>query len=182
MSLNLLEPLKIINKQIHDVNSKNVLELGAGNGSNSAYLARINKDINFQGVDLSKGVLFRNKSIQNYNQEVGDFHDLSCYIDESFDVIFVIEALCHSSNKLRVLNEVYKKLKQGGLFIIFDGYYNKPFTDMSIDEQLASKLTEKSMAVDKFETVTDFNKTISHSKFKLIKKEDLSSKINECNQ
>ncbi len=173
----LLEPLKIINKYIHDIHANSVLELGAGNGSNSAYLAKLNKDVSFQGMDLSKDGLSKNKKVKNYIQELGDYHNLSRYKDEDFDVVFVIEALCHSPNKLRVLSEVYKKLKQGGLFIILDGYYSKSLSEMSSEEQMASQLTEKSMVVNKFKGINDFNKTISQTKFKLIKQEDLSKAI-----
>lgn len=169
----LLEPLRIVDNYIKLTGAKNVLELGAGNGSDSIYLAGQNREIKFEGLDLSKNSLNKNKRI-NYKQEIGDYHDLSKYKDESFDIVFVIEALCHSLNKKRVLYEVYKKLKKGGLFIIFDGYYKKPLTDMSKNEKLAAYLTEKAMTVDKFENINDFDKTIKKTPFELVKKENFS--------
>lgn len=115
----LLVPLNIINSYINQVNSKRVLELGAGNGSNSAYLARKNKDVQFIAIDLSKDAPKRHRAIKNFKQELGDYHNLSKLEDETLDVVFAIEALCHSSNKIIVLQEVYRKLKSGGGFCHF---------------------------------------------------------------
>lgn len=171
----LLGQLKVIQKYIDKIKAQRVLELGAGNGSNSRYLAKNNQYVNFTGVDLSKKPS-GNKS-SNYKQEVGDFHNLTDYPNGSFDLIFVIEALCHSTKKDLALNEVYKKLRKKGLFIIFDGYANKPISRFTEDELLAKKLTEKTMAVDSFDFIDDFEKVIKKSNFSIIAKKDLSQEI-----
>ncbi len=170
----LLEHLHIINTYIHKIKAKSVLELGPGNGSNSAYLAKNNPDVNFVGLDLSKKPLNKHKNIKNYSQRFGDFHNLDKFPDNSVDLVFVIEALCHSSDKLVVLKEVYKKLKKGGLFIIFDGYRTKHSNEYKKDELLAMQLTEKTMSVDKFDEITDFEEKIKKSHFSILYKENLS--------
>lgn len=174
-SNDLLGQLKIIQKYIDEIKAQQVLELGAGDGSNSLYLAKNNQSVNFIGIDLSKNP--SNKKAVNYKQELGDFHNLNKYANESFDLIFVIEALCHSTRKDIVLNEVYKKLRKKGLFIIFDGYVNKPLYQLTDDEILAKKLTEKTMAVDGFDFVDDFEKVVRKSNFSIITKRDLSQEI-----
>ena len=173
----LLEPLNLINQYIYDINAKNVLEIGAGNGANSIYLAKLNKNVNFLAIDFLKLPLTGINQMRNYKQEVGDYHNLSKYKDEDFDLVFAIETLCHSSKKSSVLKEIYKKLKKGGLFIIFDGYYSKSLNNMSDKEALAASLTEKALAVEKFENIKDFNNQILNSKFSILKKEDLSKLI-----
>lgn len=167
--------LLIIQKLMDETNTKRVLELGAGNGSNSAYLANNNPSVEFRGLDLSKQSL--QKKITNYHQEFGDFHKLDRYKDNSFDLVFVIEALCHSNHKNIVLHEVYKKLKKGGLFVIFDGYLNKVEASLNNEELIAKKLTEKSMAVNNFEHIKDFETKAITAGFVIQQKEDFSLSI-----
>lgn len=171
----LLGQLKIIQKYIDKIKAQQVSELGAGNGSNSVFLAKNNPEVNFIGIDLSKKS--SDKNVPNYRQVLGDFHNLNNYVNESFDLVFIIEALCHSTRKDVVLNEVYKKLKKKGLFIIFDGYANKPLNQFTDDETLAKKLTEKSMAVESFDFIDDFEKVIRKSNFSIVSKKDLSQEI-----
>lgn len=170
----LLEPLNIIDSYIKKLKARKVLELGAGNGSNSAYLAKKNTGVSFIGLDLSKKLLRQHKNISNYRQDLGNYHDLSNYTDNSFEVAFIIEALCHSNNKKLVLDQMYRKLKNDGVLIIIDGDAGKPFDRMSPDEKLIQQLTAKSMAVDKFDTINEFRKNIKGSKLKLIKEENLT--------
>lgn len=171
----LLGQLKIIQKYIQEIKAQQVLELGAGNGSNSFYLAKNNRSVNFIGIDLSKKP--SDKNVSNYRQELGDFHNLNNYINESLDLVFVIEALCHSTRKDVVLNEVYKKLRKKGLFIIFDGYANKPLNQFTDDETLAKKLTEKTMAVESFDFIGDFETLIKKSNFSIMERQDFSEQI-----
>ena len=173
----LLGPLKIINGYIPKINAKNVLEVGAGNGANCAYLAEKNGRINFKGIDLSKPPLKRYKGINNYTQEYGDYHDLGRYPDASFDIIFAIEALNHSSNVGGALAEIHKKLRRKGLLIVFDGYLLKRENELNEEERLAKKLTENAMAVDKFENIEVFEQTIKSTSFHTVKEEDLSLSV-----
>lgn len=171
----LLTHLKIIQSYIEKVKAKQVLELGAGNGSNSLYLAKHNSNVQFSGLDLSKKAL--KKQPYNYKQILGDYHDLHEYNDNSMDLVFIIEALCHSNRKETVLKEVYKKLRKGGLFIIFDGYTCKNTEKLSKDELIAKKLTEKTMAVDSFDTIKDFEDMVKKSNFTLLERKDFSQQI-----
>ncbi len=171
----LLTHLVIIQEYIKSLKANKVLEIGCGNGSNSIYLARNNPSVSFEGIDLSKKPM--PQKIRNYSQRFGDYHHLEDYKNDSYDLIFVIEALCHSNRKDIVLKEVRKKLRKGGVFIIFDGYVRKPIDQLSDQETIAKKLTEKTMAVDSFEYIEAFNKTIQESGLKLIKKNDYSQQI-----
>jgi hypothetical protein len=85
--------------------------------------------------------------------------------------------LCHSSDVKQVFNEVFKKLKNNGLFIIFDGYRNKIVTEYSKDELLAMQLVEKTMSVNEFTNIKTFEEIIKKSQFEIICKADLSPNI-----
>jgi len=149
------EQAKIVESYIHESNAKNVLELAYGWGANSAFLAKRNPEVTFEAIDLSLTPLKRFTKIQNLRFQSGDYHDLSAFKDDLYDVIFVIEALCCSTNKSQVLSEVKKKLRRGGLFIVVDAYRRDCANPMYQSEDVMAKLIEKGFSVDKFECLKD---------------------------
>jgi len=97
------------------------MELGSGLGPNIAFLARRNPHVVFDGVDLSNKPLNRNTTPSNaffiwwlppLKSIWGRFvrHYLHHW------------ALCYATDKSRVLHEARRKLRAGGLLIVFDGY------------------------------------------------------------
>ncbi len=175
----LFEHARLVDKYIKKTNAKNVLELATGRGANSCFLAEQNPDTKFNGLDLSIGQLDfayqKQKKYRNYLPEKGDYHDLSRYEDNSFDIIFVVESLCHSTQKQKVLSETYRVLKNEGYFIIIDGYRNNESLDVS--ENTACRLIEKGMAVEIFETYDSFKKKVLQAKFEITYEEDVSEYI-----
>jgi arsenite methyltransferase len=151
----LKEQARIIEGYIRDINATDVLELGCGLGPNSAFLAARNPHVNFVGVDLSNKPLKRFTQIPNLQFRCGDYHDLSNFEDDSYDVVFVIEALCYSTNKHQVLREVRRKLRKGGAFIIFDVYQSDRASPLNPSEEIMWELITKGVAANKFERVTD---------------------------
>jgi ubiquinone/menaquinone biosynthesis C-methylase UbiE len=174
----LLEAARTIENYIKK-SSKKVLELATGRGANSVYLAKKYPKVDFYGIDISKGQLdyaFKKASkLDNFHPDFGDYHSLKKFDNESFDIVFVIEALCHSTKKEKVLNEVYRVLRKGGYFIIFDGYQNK--NNLSKNERTALKLTEIGMAVEKFESYDSFINKVKKDKFKIVLEEDASDYV-----
>lgn len=175
----LLAHPRLVDEYIHKASAKNVLELATGRGGNSLYLVSKNPNTIFYGIDLSPGQLYfaygNSKEFKNYTPEQGDYSDLSRYQDDFFDVIFIVEALCHSTEKSKVLGEVFKKLRKGGYFIIFDAYRADRVLDDS--EVLACALIEKGMAVEIFETYHSLQEIISRAGFHIIDEEDVSEYI-----
>lgn len=167
--------LTIIQRQIDKNHSHTILELGAGDGPNSYYLAKNNPDKQFYSVDLSTLPIKKFQGLPNYQFYLDDFHKLDKIKDNSIDLVFVIEALCHSDNKNIVLELVRRKLKKNGLFIIFDAYTNKDTLTRSEKQILQS--TERSMAVNSFENIKSFEQKIKESGFKTIHKQNLNNNI-----
>jgi arsenite methyltransferase len=148
------EQAKIVERYIRDTDAKNVLELAYGLGPNSAFLASRNPLVSFEGIDISNAPLKCFIKIPNLRFQFGDYHDLSNFEDNAYDIVFVIDALCYSTNKLQVLREVKKKLKRNGLFIVIDFYLRDRAIPLSKSECTMWKLVEKSFSFDKFECVT----------------------------
>lgn len=114
----LLEAARFVEKYISKLNAKNILDLATGRGATSSYLAEKYPAIKFDGIDISEGQLGfavkKAKRIPNYHPIKGDYHNLSQYQNGQFDIVFVVEALCYSQEKEKVLKEVYRVLKPGG--------------------------------------------------------------------
>jgi SAM-dependent methyltransferase len=149
------EPARIVERYIHEMDAKSVLELAYGLGSNSAFLARRNSSVKFEAIDLTQRPLRSFRKISNLRFHYGDYHDLSRFDDSAFDLAFIVESLCYSKNKLCFLHEVKKKLKTNGLLIIFDGYETNDARPCTQSEDIISKLVSKGMAVDSFERLGD---------------------------
>ncbi len=174
----LLEQANIVNKYIAD-KTKRVLELGTGRGGNSIYLAGKHPGVEFYGLDLPGGQInyaFKKaNTLNNFYPTEGDFHNLAKFPEEYFDIVFVVEALCHSNEKGKVLSQVYRVLKKGGYFIIIDAFIGRDNLD---DEELLAKgLVEKGMRVANFENYKGFIKLLKIHNYHLIDEEDDSLNI-----
>jgi ubiquinone/menaquinone biosynthesis C-methylase UbiE len=147
------EHARIIEGYIRERDAKKVMELGSGLGPNIAFLARRNPHVVFDGVDLSNKPLHCNTTPSNAFFYLGDFHNLSQFEDDSYDIIFIIEALCYSTDKSRVLHEARKKLRKDGLLIVFDGYQRDRAEPLSPSEEVMWGLISKSLACETIECV-----------------------------
>jgi ubiquinone/menaquinone biosynthesis C-methylase UbiE len=170
-------PLQEIEKHIIEQKATKVLELASGHGANSLFLAKRNTNVEFHAMDFSTQPRKEFNNLHNTNFQAGDFHDLSNYESSSFDLVFIIEALCHASDKGKVIQEVARVLNSDGRFIILDGYYSKPLSELNPQEQKAAKLTSVGMAVEEFMYIGKFREVIKSTKFKILEETDLSQKI-----
>jgi len=173
----LLGDARIVEEYILNRKAKTILELATGRGANSYYLAKQFPHCKFLGLDISDAQLSlatkKAKKVSNYFPELGDYHDLSRFKDESVDIVFVVEALCYSTEKEKVLHEVCRVLKPDGLFVVFDGYLNKSSESLSAIEKISCGLVEKGMALVNFESYKSFIEK-AKSDFQVYKEEDLS--------
>lgn len=94
--------VKFIDNYIKDNSCKKVLEIGSGQGANLLYLAKRNKDCTFYGMDLYPSI---DKRLENVTLLESDYHDLSSLPDNSIDLVYAIETLCYSTNKIRYLKK-----------------------------------------------------------------------------
>lgn len=174
----ILEQARIVEKYLTP-GAKNVLELGTGRGINGGYLAKKYPNINFIGIDLPGGHIdhahSKAKDIKNFEVKEGDFHDLSSFPSDHFDLVFVVEAICYAIDDKKVFKEVKRVLKDKGVFIVIDAFADKK--NPTEDEKLIKKLIERGMAVPSFTQFEDFRKEAMESGFNVIKEEDLSKYV-----
>ncbi|MGZ4911441.1 MAG: class I SAM-dependent methyltransferase [Halobacteriota archaeon] len=169
----LKESPRLVENYMHDIDAKNVLELAYGRGTNTAFLARRNPHITFEAVDISNKPLRSYATLPNARFKFCDVHDLRSLRNNSYDLAFVIEGLSASTNKLQVLQEVKKKLKRDGLFIVIDGYQRDRPNPLTPSEQLMWGLIEKSLSVQKIERVSEVENYMRRE-YSIVEFKDLS--------
>ena len=95
-------------------------------GENTEFL--LNQGFNVHATDISsKSVEFLKKKYASYSlfeAEVADMESLP-FKDNSFDVICSAGSLSYGDNSI-VMNEIYRVLVKGGIFIAIDSLNNNP--------------------------------------------------------
>lgn len=177
----LLGQAKFIEEYIRSTKAESVLEVATGRGANSFYLAQKFPEVEFYGIDFSETQLNLAKKkaqlVKNYFPEFGDYHNLSRYKSESFDLVFEVEALCYSIKKEIVLAQINRILKKGGIFIVFDGYLNKTENELTHVEATARALVEKGMALSEFESYRSFIDKVKTAGLEIVREENLSEAV-----
>lgn len=172
----LREQAKIIEGYISETEASRVLEIGCGLGPNSAFLARRNPRVAFDAIDLANRPLRRFTRIPNLRFYNADYHDLSGFEDDSYDIVFAIETLCYSADKPRVFREVKKTLRPNGKFIVFDLYRSNRAQPLSPSEDVMWQLIIKGVAVQEVERVSDVERYM-RKEFSIAEARDLSTCI-----
>jgi len=94
----------------------NVLILGGGYGGESHRFKLAYGKCNLYSLDLSPwGSRVGNEITKNVNFVTGDMCDID-FEDDFFDVIFSLHSLEHTSDIDQTMNEIYRLIKNGGLF------------------------------------------------------------------
>lgn len=175
----LLEQVRIVEWYIEKFGASNVLELATGRGANSLWLARKHPDVQLHGIDYSEDQLsfaFRGaKKLLNYHPAFGDYHDLKRYDDGIFDIVFIVEALCHSTEKDMVLREAHRILKPGGVFVVFEPYLGEKPEALETNERLALELAQRGAAVTNAGTHQNLLEKAKSAEFSIELTEDVSA-------
>mmetsp|Transcript_7456 Transcript_7456/g.27937 ORF Transcript_7456/g.27937 Transcript_7456/m.27937 type:complete len:412 (-) Transcript_7456:2024-3259(-) len=102
-----------------------VLDLGAGVGGPMREIARF-ANVSVIGINIVDYQITRGDQLNKKYQmdhlcsfKKADFHHLP-FEDESVDAIYSIEAICHTTNKIKVFKEMNRVLKKGGRVAIYD--------------------------------------------------------------
>ena len=157
-----------------------VLDAGCGVGGAAIYLAKKFECI-AEGITLShKQVAFaRQKAIENGTQHktnfaVADFTNMP-FADESFDVVWAVESVCHADKKDDFLKEANRVLKKGGRIIVADFFRTNARTTKEGDDLL--QRWGESWAVPDFEYIGRFEQKAAAAGFNDVNVENITPNI-----
>ncbi|HCQ15678.1 MAG: SAM-dependent methyltransferase [Owenweeksia sp.] len=123
------EALENTNRQLMQAaaiqSTDKVLDAGCGVGGAALFVHR-NSGANATGISLSDNQVQQANSTAEklgvndaVQFKVMDFTATS-FPDESFDVIWACESVCHATEKADFINESYRLLRKGGRMVLFD--------------------------------------------------------------
>jgi ubiquinone/menaquinone biosynthesis C-methylase UbiE len=171
---------RVVEGQIKEMGAQAVLELGCGKGFNVAYLAHRFPEAEFVGIDLTPahiGIASKKyQRIGNVKFKTANFEALS-FDPQQFDLIFEVEAVCHASDAAVVFEQVFRLLKPGGRFVLFDGFRSPSLTSFPPAMQTAVRLVEVTMAVKEFPQLGEWLRLAKSKGFNVIASNDLSNAI-----
>ena len=111
--------LKYIQKYLSIFNNPKILDIGAGTGAYSSYLADLGYDVT--AVELVKHNLRyieKNKKVKAY---LGNALDLSKFNDNSFDLVLLFGPMYHlikDADKIKALKEAKRLTKPNGIIMV----------------------------------------------------------------
>lgn len=104
-----------------------VLDAGCGIGGSSIWMAK-NHANHLKAITISAKQVYyarqhakRHGVAENIDFEVADFCATPC-ADETFDIVWGLESVCHALNKADFIREAFRVLKQGGRLVVCDGF------------------------------------------------------------
>ena len=107
-------------------NKSKLLEIGAGTGQNTGFLIDMSYEVCATDISLEFLEVMNKKfhGCINFYTQYADMEKLP-FTEESFDVVCSAGSLSYGDNEI-VMNEIYRVLKPGGMFIAVDSLNNNP--------------------------------------------------------
>ncbi|BCG62588.1 MAG: tocopherol O-methyltransferase [Methyloprofundus sp.] len=107
-----------------------VLDAGCGIGGSSIWMAK-NHGNNLKAITISAKQAFhagqhakRHGVGEHIDFEVSDFCNTP-YADETFDIVWGLESVCHALDKGDFIREAFRILRKGGRLVVCDGFLTK---------------------------------------------------------
>ena len=121
------KPYELYFKLLENKNNKSkLLEIGAGTGQNTGFLIDMSYEVCATDISLEFLEVMNKKfhGCINFYTQYADMEKLP-FTEESFDVVCSAGSLSYGDNEI-VMNEIYRVLKPGGMFIAVDSLNNNP--------------------------------------------------------
>ncbi len=140
-----------------------VLDAGCGVGGSAIWMAE-NLGAEVTGININENQIQKARrgaarhGVEDRTEfEVRDFADTG-FDDESFSVVWLVEAACHAEDKRGLLDEMYRVLEPGGRIVVADGFLGKE--ELSQREEKGVEAMLEGMAAPNLDTYAEF---LSHA-------------------
>lgn len=170
------------NKALYDaaeISSKDhVLDAGCGIGGSSIWMAK-NHNNNVTAITISHQQAkhaakhaARHHVSDQVKFEVSDFC-ATPYANQSFDVVWGLESVCHALNKGDFLKEAFRLLRPGGRIVICDGFITR--REFSDDEWQDIVICLNGWAVPNLCSRKEFTELLQQNQFSNIRYQDITA-------
>lgn len=157
-----------------------ILDAGCGAGASAVWLTR-ELGVRVVGVNLSPGQIYRARRLahaQGVSDRVSferqDF-TATTFPDESFDVVWAQESVCHVEDKEPFLLEASRLLKPGGRIVVADRFRSaRPF---GAEEEELLEYWLSGWAVPDLPTVGEFAEVARQARLSDIRIEDATAEV-----
>jgi len=157
-----------------------VLDAGCGIGGSSIWLAE-NRDANVVGISPVQSQLVRaRKSVlrRRVGDQVhlvrGDYANTS-FPDQTFDVVWAMESLCHAPSKARVYKEFFRILKPGGRLVIAE--YMRKARPLDVENEQLVRDWLASWAIPDIDTADHHEQVASAAGFRDIVNRNVTAQV-----
>ncbi|MBX7140143.1 MAG: methyltransferase domain-containing protein [Chitinophagales bacterium] len=157
-----------------------VLDAGCGVGGSSVYLAK-ETGCRVTGITLSQVQVAKAKenAAKHSVSDQTDFRVVNFtatpFDDQSFDVVWCIESVCHANDKAAFLREAFRILKKGGTLIVADFFRTEK--DPALDTHHWMDRWAKTWAIPAFEKLSGFESKAIQSGFSTVDNMDITKPI-----
>ena len=176
----LLNTNKFLSEKVKIKSTDIVLDAGCGIGGSTIWIAK-NFGATVIGITLSEKQLQKAKDLARINNVdnlvkfyVKDFLDTK-FQDESFDVMWAIESVCHEEKKKDFLEEAFRLLKKDGRIIVADGFLKRDIKNDK-EKQIIRDFTS-GLALPNLDKIDLFKKSLEEVGFKNIRFWDKTQEI-----
>jgi cyclopropane fatty-acyl-phospholipid synthase-like methyltransferase len=168
------------------VQALHVLEIGCGQGACTLFLASLCPEVSFHGIDITPkhvGMAEKHRLAGKYGNAQFSVHDataLGSLGEDTYDLVFGIEALCHLDTPVQrhaFLVQVYSKLAPGGRVVIIDGFRSPLFPHASHHQQAAMRYAETGFRINTMPSKKDWLDLALDLNFSVVEDRDLTSEV-----
>jgi cyclopropane fatty-acyl-phospholipid synthase-like methyltransferase len=174
----LLNENEYIGRDLDIKDTDTILDAGCGVGGTSIWMAE-----KFGSKVIGINIVEKQIKLANKYAKERKIDNLVCFVlgdycntklpDGSFDKIFALESVCHTPDKEVFVKEVFRLLKPGGKFCIYDYFINKLDND---DDKRNYKTFCSGWAMSNLAKKTEFEQYLYKNNFEHIKFTDLTTK------
>ncbi|KAJ3476953.1 hypothetical protein NLG97_g8971 [Lecanicillium saksenae] len=162
-----------------------VLDMGCGVGGPAREISCFTgchiTGININQYQVDRATMYAKKHDMADNLEFvqGDFMNLP-FPDNSFDAVYSIEATCHAPSLAKVYSEIFRVLKPGGVFGVYEWLMTEAYDNDNLEHRKLRLDIEQGDGIAQLFKISDGIKAMEMAGFELKINRDLSEDVNKA--